>query len=69
MNLKQPGFSYSASGTFTKYPERTQKFRETGNLKDLSRNELGKTCFAHDASYFGNKDLAKITFSDKIFKD
>ena len=67
--MKQPGFSYSASGTFTKYPERTQKFRETGNLKDLYRNELGKTCFAHDASYFGKKDLAKITFSDKILKD
>ena len=31
MHLKQPGFTYSACGTFTKTKERIQKFKETGN--------------------------------------
>ena len=34
LHLKQPGFTYSACGPFTKH-ERIQKFRETRNLKDL----------------------------------
>ena len=29
MHLKQPGFSYSACGQFTKHCEKIQKFRET----------------------------------------
>ena len=33
--LKQPQFSYSALGPFTRYFERIQKIRETGNLKYL----------------------------------
>ena len=69
MQLKQPVFTYSACGPFTKHCERTQKFRETANLKHLYRNELNKACFAHDAGYSDNKDLAKITISDKILKD
>ena len=39
LHLKQPGFSYSFSGPFTKHRERIQKFRETGNLRHLYRNE------------------------------
>ena len=39
LHLKQPGFTYSACGPFTKHHERIKKFRETGNLKDLYRNE------------------------------
>ena len=35
LHLKQRGFTYSACGTFTKYHEKIQKFRETGNLKHL----------------------------------
>ena len=30
---------------------RIQKFRETGNLNNLYRNELDKACFAHKAVY------------------
>ena len=67
--LKQPGFTYSACGPFTKHRERIKKFRETGNLKVLYRNKLHKACFAHDAAYSDNKDLAKRTISDKIVKD
>ena len=35
LHLKEPGFTYSACGLFTKYRERIQKFRETVNLKHL----------------------------------
>ena len=40
LHLGKPGFIYSACGLFTKHRERIQKFRETGNLKHLYRNEL-----------------------------
>ena len=36
--VKQQGFTCIACELFTKYPKRTQKFRETGNLKYLHRN-------------------------------
>ena len=54
-HLKQPGFTYSVCGPFTKHHERIQKFRETVNLKDLYRNELEKNFFAHDAAYSNSK--------------
>ena len=38
LHLKQPGFTYSACGSFTKHREGNQKFRETENLKHLYRN-------------------------------
>ena len=66
---KQPGFTYSACGPFTKHRERIQNVRETHNLKHLYRNELDKACFAHDAAHSDSKNLAKRTISDKILKD
>ena len=69
LHLKQPGFTYTACGTFTKHSKRIKKFRKTGNLKRLYRNELDKTCFAHDVTHSGSKDLAKRTSSDRILKD
>ena len=39
LHLKQPRFTYSACGPFTKYHEGIQKFRDTGNLKHFYRNE------------------------------
>ena len=64
LHLKQPGFTHSARGLFTKHRERIQKFRVTGNLKHLYKNELNKACFAHDVAYSDSKDLAKRTISD-----
>ena len=69
LHLKLPEFTYSACESFTKDRERIQKFRETGKLKHLYRNELDKACFAHDAVYSDSKDLAKSTISDKTLKD
>ena len=48
MHLKQPGFTYSASGSFTKNKERIEKFMQTRNTNFIYRNELGKACFQHD---------------------
>ena len=42
-HLKQPEFTYSACGPFTKYRETIQKFREAINLKHLYRNDLEMT--------------------------
>ena len=62
LHLRQPGFTYSACGLFTKHRERIQKFREAGHLKHLYRNGLDKACFAHDAAYSDSKDLARQVF-------
>ena len=43
IHLKQPGFTYSACGPFTKNKEIIQKFKETGNTSYIYKNELGKT--------------------------
>ena len=48
MHLKQPGFTYSASGSFTKNKERIEKFMQTRNTNFIYRNELHKACFQHD---------------------
>ena len=69
LHLRQTGFNYSTCGPFTKHREQIQKFRETGILKHLCRNKLGKVCFAHNAAYSDSKDLAKRTISDNILKD
>ena len=42
MNLKQPGFTYSACGSFTKNKERIQKFKETEDTNYIYKNELDK---------------------------
>ena len=44
--LKQPQFSYSALGPFTRYFERIQKIRETGNLKYLYRKKIRQSLFS-----------------------
>ena len=51
MHLKQPGFTYSACGPFTKNKERIQKFNETGDMNYIYQNELDKACFQHDVDY------------------
>ena len=69
MHLKQPGFTYSACGTFTKNKERIEKFMQTGNTNFIYRNELDEACFQHDMAYGKTKDLAKRTQLDKVLKD
>ena len=67
MHLKQPGFTYSACGPFTKHKERIKKFEQTGDTRHIYRNELDKACFQHDAAYADNKDLLNRTQADKVY--
>ena len=69
MHLRQPQFTYSACGPFTKHKQRIQKFKETGDRNYIYENELDKACFAHDGAYSDSKDLTKRTVADKILRN
>ena len=69
MHLKQPGFTYSACGPFTKNKKRIEKFMQTGNTDFIYKNELDKACFQHDMAYGKSKDFIKRTQSDKVLRD
>ena len=69
IHLRQPKLTYSACGPFTKHEQRIQKFKETGDTSYIYKNELDKTCFAHDAAYSDSKYLIKRTAADKILKN
>ena len=69
MHLKQPGFTYSVCGTFTKNKEKIEKFMKTGNTDFIYKNELDKACTQHDMAYGKSKDLVKRTQSDKVLRD
>ena len=45
MYLKQPVFTYSACGPFTKNEKRIEKFIQTENANFIYKNELDKACF------------------------
>ena len=51
VHLKQPGFTYSACGSFTKNKKIIQKFKETEDTKYIYRNEVDKACFQNDMAY------------------
>ena len=69
MHLRQPGFTYSACGPFTKNKDRIEEFKETGDSKYIYQNELDKACFQHDMAYGDSKDLIRRTFTDKVLRD
>ena len=69
MHLKQPGFTFSRCGSFTKNKERIQNFKETWDTSYIYKNKLHKACFQHDMVYGDFKDLAKRTASDKVLRD
>ena len=68
MHLKQPGFTYSTCGPFTKNKEIIVKFMQTGNRNFISKKKLDKACFQHDMAYDKSKDLVKRTQSGKVLK-
>ena len=45
MHLKQPGFTYSACGPFTKNKERIEKFMQSGNKHLFTKMNLIKHVF------------------------
>ena len=56
LHLKQPGFTYSACGPFTKNKERIEKFMQTWNTDFIYRNKLDKACFQHNMAHCKSKD-------------
>ena len=68
INLRQPGFTYSACGPFTKNKERIKKFKETGDASYIYKNELDRACFQHDMAYGDFKDLSKRSIADKLLR-
>ena len=69
MHLRQPGFTYSACGPFTKSKERIQNFKQTGDSRYIYKSELDKACFQHDMAYGDFKDLKKRTAAYKSLRD
>ena len=51
MHLKQPWFTYSAYGTFTKNKDGIQTFIQMGNTIYIYKNDLDKACFQHDMAF------------------
>ena len=56
MHLKQPGFTCSACGPFTKKKEKIKKIKETGNTSYIYKNELDKAVF----NMIQHMDILKI---------
>ena len=69
MHLRQLRFVYSACGPFTRNKERIKKFKQTGDMRYIYRNELDKACFQHDSAYADHKDLINRTKSDNVLRD
>ena len=77
MHLRHPGFTYSASGPFTKnkgrivfYPSfvfsKWSRKKKTRDLSYIYQNELDEACFQHDLAYGDFKDLIRRTAADKL---
>ena len=45
IHLKQPDFTYSACGPFTKNKGRIEEFMQAGNTDFIFKNDLNKACF------------------------
>ena len=69
MYLKQPGFTYSVCGPFTKKKERIQNLKETVDTSYIYENERDKACFQHDMAYEDFTDLARRTAFAKVLRD
>ena len=69
IHLRQPGFTYSTCGPFSKNKERMQKFKETGDSGYIYQKKLDKACFQHDMGYGDFTYLTRRTAFDKILRD
>ena len=67
--LRQPRFTYSACGPFTKNKERIQKCKEIRDTSYIYKNEPDKACFQHDMAYGDFKDIKRRTTSDRILRE
>ena len=63
--LDQSGFTYNASGPFTKNKDRIEKIKETGDSRYICQKKVDKACFQHDMANGDFKDLTRRTAPDK----
>ena len=68
MHLKQPRFTYSTCGSFTKNKQEIQKFMQTAKADYIYKTDLDEACFKHNMAYGRYKDLINRTESDKVLK-
>ena len=61
MHLRQPGYTYTAWGPFTKNKETIRKY--------IYHNKLDKACSQHSIADRNLKKLTRRTVSDKILTD
>ena len=66
MHLKQPGFTYSSCGPFTKNKDRIKKIKETSDSRYVYQNELDKACFQLYMAYGDFKHLNRRTAVNKV---
>ena len=66
MHLRQPAFTYSASGPFTKNTKKYKNLIKVVDLRYIYLNEVDKACFQHDMVYGDFKDLNRRTTADKV---
>ena len=64
MHLRQPGFTYSACGSFTSNKERIKK-----DSRYIYQNELDKACFQYDMAYGDFQSLNGRTAAGKVLRD
>ena len=68
MHLRQPGFTYSACGSFTKNKERIEKFMKTENTDFFIEMNLIKLAFSM-IWLMVNRRIQEKTQSDKVLRD
>ena len=68
MHLRQPQFTYSACGPFTKHKERIEKFKESGDTNCIYKNELDKAFFLMRLHILIVKTLQKELLQIKFLK-
>ena len=67
--LKQPRFTYSVCGPFTKNKERIKSFKKTSDSRYVYQNELDKSRFRHNIAYGDFKDLNRRRTAGKVLRN
>ena len=65
MDIRQPGFTYSACGPFTKTKEWIKEIKKQEIQERFTKK---KTCFQHELAYGYFKDLNRRTFAEKVLQ-
>ena len=68
MHLKQPEFTFSGCGPYTKKEFKNLKNRRW-DTNCIYKNQFDKACFQYHMAHGDFKDLTRRTASDKILRD